>query len=135
MPIEVIKVEKHKNHFFKLSPGLSVSNDWNNSSNESLIVNKKSSIHRPPNGYGNTSTVYLKTELDSKITTINSSITKIKQECNLEISNSLTKIQTELINLKRNIVLDESFKENIINTLMNNDKFLQEISQRISSNQ
>lgn len=79
------------------------------------------------------SSVYITSEIDSKITSINNNLELLKNEFSTEISKSLGEIQKQLVNLKEQIIKDQIFSKNITNSLINNETFLKKIAERIRS--
>ena len=118
MPINVIKIVKQGRNRVIFEPGLY--NRYNSSgSSDSMYVNNQQRYATWGDHLNNPfSSVYVTSEIDAKITSLNDSIYKVKEDCKKEIADSLVQIQKDLITLKKDILSSKTFRESIKNEIL-----------------
>jgi hypothetical protein len=119
MPINVFKITKGKKNRPTLTPGIGLSKSGGVGIGASPKINGISIIESSTHYrfdkdiYQKTTSVYTTNDIDLKISKLNDSIELAKKYTDTEISKSLSKIQTGLKDLKKDILNSKSLKEQI----------------------
>lgn len=116
MPIKVIRIERgYKGKNTKMTP--TIKTVRGHSYVTGININEASEDIFGK-GYKVASSVYITSEIDSKLSSINNSIENLKKDFNDNMNNSLVQIQQELISLKHEILSSKTFKESLKNEIL-----------------
>lgn len=119
MPIKVIRLERGRNeHSTKTEPNVFLARSPSVNIEYKIAIGKYGGWHHSGKGYQEGSSVYLTSEIDTKISFINNSLESLKKDFNDNIKNSLGEIQKELISLKHEILSSKTFRESLKNDIL-----------------
>lgn len=124
MPLKVFQLEPgYKWKSTKIFPSLEI--------HDNKLRCRRDASEMIGDGFRSASSVYGTSEVDEKLLGIENKIEGLKTHFDSEIDVSLNEIKNQIISLKNDIINDKIFIQKVINSLIQNEDFLKNLSKKL----